>query len=370
MVDFIDVETFEANNEIDSVPDEYEEWRDDEGIPVHTGLAVKDVNELETEPWDRTGQRGALINLYGMEGIVDLQLQEIRPDERTTRQHHLYEEVVYVTDGTGATVIEGEDDEQMFEWEKGALFVIPQNTPYRHVSLSDQPARLISQTFLPQLLTLVTDHSLIFEPDRNMWTDKNDDFYSGSGTIREGSSFPVVWEANFVPDIQRFEKLETWHLRGAGGQSVRFPLSQTSMWAHISEFPVGTYKKAHRHRPGAAVGVLAGTGYSLMWREGWDELVKIPWQEGSIFVPPARWYHQHFNTGQDPARYFAIHAPDLGTLKKNGMFDPHIPANYIEYVDEDPAIRKEYDAELAKVGLETKMPEECYRDPDYTFQNA
>lgn len=173
-----------------------------------------------------------------------------------------------MTEGNGATAIGEGNEETVFEWSKGALFVIPQNTPYRHVNLSNEQARLVSQTLLPHLLTLIRDRDLVFNPDRDCWKHRKEEFYSREGYIHEGDEIPVVWEANFVPDISKFDKLETWEERGAGGSSVRFPLSNTSMFAHVSEFPVGTYKKAHCHRPGANVGILSGEGYSLMWREG------------------------------------------------------------------------------------------------------
>ena len=42
-----------------------------------------------------------------------------------------------------------------------------------------------------------------------------------------------------------------------------------------------------------------------MWPEG-EEKVIVPWQEGSVFVPPNRWFHQHFNVGDAPGRYHQV----------------------------------------------------------------
>src|SRR5207245_10727824 len=95
---------------------------------------------------------------------------------------------------------------------------------------------------------------------------------------------------------------------GAGGRSlyIQFPHSEVS--AHMSVFAAQTYKKAHRHGPGRAIVIPAGEGYSVMWEEGKEKIV-VPWHECSLFVPPNRWFHQHFNVGGSNARYLALHPP-------------------------------------------------------------
>lgn len=370
MVEIVDRREIEADLDLDNVPPRYQEFRDAEDIPVHTGLAVTAVNELEVGEWTRTEQRGAFINLYGSEGISDLQLHEIEAGGETAVQQHFYEEMIYVSQGSGVTIIGEGDREQTFEWQEHSMFHIPNNTPYRHINTGEESVRIVAQTALPQLLRMIPYGDFFFEDSYDFWGSLHDEFYSADGTMREGDTFPVVWDANFIPDIRKFDKLELWERRGAGGSSVRFPMSNSSMWNHISEFPVGTYKKAHRHDPGATVGILSGEGYSLMWREGWDRVAKIDWQPGSLVVPPARWYHQHFNAGNKPARYFAIHSPRLGTMADTDMFDAHNPENQIEYVDEAPVIRETYEAELSQHDRSSSMPDACYTDPEFVFKGA
>ena len=168
-------------------------------------------------------------------------------------------------------------------------------------------------------------------------------------------------ETNFVPDVKGFKRLNYNPARGAGGSTVHFLLSGNTMTSHISDFPVGTYKKAHRHGPGAHVIIVNGKGYSLIWKEG-EAPQKIDWHEGSVFVPPNQWFHQHFNTGREPARYLALRWGNVKyPIGDVFRFDSAVyrsvkeGGGQIEYEDEDPEIRNLFEAELAKEGLTSKM---------------
>jgi hypothetical protein len=130
------------------------------------------------------------------------------------------------------------------------------------------------------------------------------------------------------------------------------------MNSHISQFPIGTYKKGHAHGPGAHVIILSGQGYSLMWPEG-DEPRRYDWEVGTLIVPPNMWFHQHFNSGITPARYLAFKhevvsirtaqgVPKAWNCRRDG-------GDKNEYADEMPVVRKMFADELAKNGLTPRM---------------
>jgi quercetin dioxygenase-like cupin family protein len=346
--------------------DPYKEWVGAEGIPVHEGFGL-DLLEMEVAPWPRLEAKGAFAHLTGRGDFVDMQIVEITPGGKTAPQRHLYEEVVYVLAGRGSTSVESPSGERhSFEWQTGSLFAIPLNGSYRHYNGSGtEPARIVAVTDLPLILNVFRDEDFIWNnprafPERFGEARR----FRGDGTFLPMRPGRHMWETNFVPDLRTFE-LKEWKARGAGGSNIMFVLADGTMHAHMSEMPVGTYKKGHRHGPDFHVLTLKGNGYSLFWREGDADFIRIDWKPGVVFAPVDQIFHQHFNTSPDPSRYLALAMGSLRyplTAQKRAIFlgvdqDVKKGGAQIEYEDQDPRIHKLFLQELKKNGVKSGMGE-------------
>ncbi len=318
-------------------------------------------------PWARIGASGAFVHLDGRGDFVDVQVVEIPPGGETEPQRHLYEAVVYVLDGNGSTSVEMPDgSKRSFEWQTSSLFAIPLNARYRHFNASGtRRARFAAVTDLPVMLNLFRNEPFIFD---NPYTFPEragaEQHYRGDGTFVPMRPGRHMWETNFVPDLRTFE-LKEWKARGAGGSNIMFVLADGTMHAHMSEMPVGTYKKGHRHGPDFHVFAVTGEGYSLYWYEGQQDLQRFDWKHGGVFAPADRLFHQHFNVSPEPARYLAI---AFGSLRYPTVADKLATwmgmdvsvkegGRQIEYEDEDPRIRRIYEDELAKRAIPSRMHE-------------
>lgn len=343
----------------------YDAWIARQEIPVLKDFYLSDIRTVELHPWPWKGGKGVYLNLIGTEDTDDAYICEIPPGGKLEPQRHLYEELIYVVSGRGATTVwQDEAQRQTFEWQTGSLFSVPLNVSHQHFNGSGmEPARYFAVTNAPMVLNLFHNEEFLF---RNPFAFKDryeprPDYFSGKGKLYDFFGGGKLYEngildTNFVSDVRTFKLLDC-ESRGYSSSFICFELADNTMAAHIAEFPVGTYKKAHRHGPGAHVVILSGKGYSLMWAEG-EEMRRFDWQEGSVVVPPNMWFHQHFNAGGEPARYLALRwnsrkhpfgkqfALDLD-VKQGG--------DQIEYRNEDPKVRKMFEDELAKGGIESKM---------------
>jgi quercetin dioxygenase-like cupin family protein len=333
----------------------YAIWQKQEGVPIIGGLMVPDLRgDLPMSLWPRKGVKGAYIKLLGGEESMDAHVVEIPPTGNTEPEKYMFEEEIVVLSGRGATTIWLEGGrKQTFEWQDGSVFSPPMNCWRQHFNGSpDQPVRLLVISNAPVMFNLFRSADFIFNCD-HAFKDRfsgEEDYFSGKGQALPN----MIWRANFIPDINNFT-LQDYSWRGAGGSGVNFEMANNTIQSHIAQFPVATYKKAHRHGPGAHILILSGTGFSLMWEDGKPK-EKLDWKPGSLFSPPDMWFHQHFNSGTEAARYFAVHygywrvvVEDLGP--ESGHMES---GNEIGYPDEDADVLETFQAELAKNGAKPR----------------
>lgn len=334
----------------------YQKWLQQEGIPVISGQYVEDLNEVEVQPWARKGGKGVYINHDASDKSNDCYIAEIAPGGSLNPERHLFEEMIYVLQGRGATTIwTTTGGKQTFEWNEGSLFAVPLNAHAQHFNgQGDQPARLLGVTNAPLMMNTFESIDFIFKcdypfPER---FQGEENYFSGEGSLRG-----MVWSTNFVPDVRRFELLD-YSERGADSTNVKYNLAKNKMGSHVSEFPVGTYKKGHRHGAGAHVIILGGDGYSLMWEDG-KPVQQYPWKPGTLIVPPDRYFHQHFNTGPTPARYLALRLSSNQDDTIDGVprstIDRKLGGDQIEYEDESPEVRRLFIDGCRSHGAEARM---------------
>lgn len=270
----------------------------------------------------------------------------------------MFETWCFIVEGDGETVIQQPGHrKETVKWTKRALFGPPLNTEYQHKNIGKKPARILMVTNAPLTMNLYHNERFVFDNDFVF-----DDRYAG----QQGFFNPEreylggrITRTNFIPDALQFQLMQ-WKDRGVGATSFHMSMSGHTMACHLSEFEVGTYKKGHRHGPGAHVILLQGTGYSLLWKEG-EKPTRVDWREGSLFAPPEWWFHQHFNTGKEPARYLALrrggspeHPLKIGMSGEGGGPDQ------VEYEQEDPWIYDMYKEELDKNGVEIRQDRPIY----------
>ena len=334
----------------------YEQWVWDQGLDIISAHYVKNLKTVELKPWHRRGGKGVFINHDASRISNDCYVCEIPAGGKLAPQRQLYEELILILDGRGSTSVWNDaGDKITFEWTAGAMFAIPLNAHHQHFNASGQEtARYVGVTNAPPVINIYDDVNFIFNTEydfKNRFSGEPD-YFSGKG---EQKGF--LYTANYIADAVNLPLLNAKE-RGAGGGHIRFNMARGSMSSHISQFPVGTYKKAHLHGPSAHVIILSGEGYSLMWPET-GEPERYDWEVGTLIVPPNRHFHQHFNTGETPARYLAFKHESAFIRNDQGVptawISRRVGGDQIDYADEGPEIRSMFTEALARHGLEPDM---------------
>jgi quercetin dioxygenase-like cupin family protein len=361
----------------------YEAWLQQEDIPIHNGYGIEDVTILPRGPWKRVGGNGAYIDLKGMEGFTGMYVGEIPDGGALNPENHLYEKLIYILRGGGATEIwpVGDQKRKMhFEWQQGSLFAIPLNARHRLVNGANEPAIFLAVTSAPLMIDLLHNMPFVLGCDYRFEDrfDAQRDYFVPKTERKEVGGF-INCETNFIADA-RGALVDPSEAKGFGVRITSFDMGGSTLVGHIAEWPVGRYHKAHFHQGGAILLILRSQGYTLMWPQEAglrpyqsghaDQVVRLEWREGSVFSPPSGWFHQHFNTGKEPARQLAFRYSGqsgkylLGcwrAINKEGVrTSTRHGGTLIEYEDEDPQIRRDFAVAIKTKGVAIEMPQFIY----------
>lgn len=318
----------------------YDLWFDQaqKRIPTFSGLLIQDIRTEPLKPWADMGVDGLYLRMADYQ-IIDGWILEVPPKGSTKPQKHMFEAGMYFFGGPGHITIqqEGRRSERI-DFKYRTLYSVPLNVRYQIFNDSDKPVRLVAVTSFPFVMNSTNSEKFVYQnpfkfDDRY---DAQEDYQRKSVKTRDR-----VTETNVVPDALEF-KLDAWEARGHGSTNMHWRMSGNTMIdLHVSEMPSKEYKRAHRHSSDALIVLLSGEGYSITWPEGqYEKRVRVNWHEGTLFVPPIYWYHQHLNPGNESARYLAINAPILVTrlgLRFEDQLEPDLPQ-----------IEQEFKSEIAK----------------------
>jgi quercetin dioxygenase-like cupin family protein len=341
----------------------YDRWvREEERVPQLEGLHVDDLCTVELAPWERKGGKGVYVNLAGQR-VADAHICEIPPGGRLNPEKHMYEEMVLVIRGRGATTVWNEGEPKLtFEWQTGSLFALPLNSWHQLYNGSgSEPARYLAFTDAPLVLNRFRSLDFVFgctHVFRDRYT-YSEDYFAAPG--KEFSD--AILRTNFVPDLFTTPMIPSPRYKTP---FRRFVLAGGTLSAHMGETPVGQYQFGHRHGAGAHIIWLKGTGYDLTWETGTKNVKRINWHPWTMTSPPDWWYHEHFNTGPEPALKLALHFNIRVSQVGADLLEYQTPIlNEVAYDDEDPEIRRDFVRELEKNGLALDMEEIDKFDREY-----
>jgi len=360
----------------------YQKWMEAQEIPIHGGHIVFDAREVERKPWTLTGTPAAFIDLIGMEGFSGMQVVEIPPGGATKPQKHLFQQLIAGLEGhaTAEVWLDGQGRKSSFEWGPFSLFSPPLNATYQLYNVGSTPVIYLAVNDAPMMIDLFHNLDFIFNNPyvfKDRFDGNDAEFFTREERYLRGGG--MVWKTNFIDDVAD-ALVDAQEAKGAGVKITVFDMAQNSFAGHLTEWPVGKYHKAHHHSGGAILLITRSSGYSTMWPQEIgvrpvqnhfeDQIVTVDWGPYSVFSPPTKWFHQHFNTGNETARQLAFRPGGSsenptgfrrsGNRTVNGK--PGVYVSYreggtlIEYEDEDPSIKPDFERRLAALGIPSEMP--------------
>lgn len=295
-----------------------EEWRQYRTTLVRAA----DVQLVDTPT--RRMRRGVYMGADGPRKtkVLDGTLHEIPAATTSTVHRHSWDAIMFVTQGSGWTEIDG----QRIEWQPWDTLHLPGWAWHRHGNDGDRPAQFVTWSVEPMYeafgsAVLEEGGDTPFEelprgPQAATPIPGADPYamrvrrLSGQGPSIGGRRLITRWD----------EAIPTVTKRGA--RSV-FLVDQTigyrtaGLSAVMHELAPGKWQSRHRHGGEAWLHVVSGHGHSEIDGESFE------WGPGDLVVVDHWAWHQHFNDDQnETARLIRVHNFDALYDMMRVLLDP------------------------------------------------
>src|SRR5579862_2097161 len=141
----------------------YQNFVKQEGAPMYEGSALEDLGSIELADWERRGGKVAYTRL-GNQEFNSLQVVEIPSAGQLKPEHHMYDAIMYVMKGRGATTIwQDGQPKHTVEWHEGSLLAIPMNAWHQEFNSSGtEPARILFGTNMAHAINFYNNLDFIF----------------------------------------------------------------------------------------------------------------------------------------------------------------------------------------------------------------
>jgi gentisate 1,2-dioxygenase len=251
---------------------------------------------------------------------------------KTLGHRHTVEAVLHVLQGKGHSIIDG----ARYDWEPGDFISVPMFSWHRHINTGDEDFIYLAATTGPLSLALGL---AVYEderyPDYWLFGHKGESALKSLIPGADDSTRVRIAEESTRESISGTDAFYREHLLFSGGEEKRRRASRVLVKGSeiqpektpmgrvryvidpkteflmrvlgtlVAEISPGRRSGAHRHFYEEVNYVLSGRGYSLI------EDRRYEWSEGDVLCMPVFSWHQHFNTGAEPARFLVHHSRPL-----------------------------------------------------------
>jgi gentisate 1,2-dioxygenase len=291
------------------------------------------VIRYEDLEWQETPRRMREAVYMGEDGgsptrTLDAVLHEIQPGTPSTIHRHSWDAILFMTEGTGWTEVDG----VRYEWQPWDAIHVPAWSWHRHGNDGTKPARFLSSSSEPVVSSLGLGR---LEDGGDAEVSELPD----APRTSEPTQADASWYTNRIrrlADHQRQREQARIHtdyeeinLRvNPKGTRSKF-LNDNSIGNETSgltqvmlQFAPGYRQSMHRHPGEAWLYVVEGRGHSYLGIEPEGGEIH-EWKAGDLVVVDHYLWHQHFNDdAEEPARLVRIHmfASLLETMR--ALMDP------------------------------------------------